>query len=110
MENVTVSPKVCGTLRPVALHFRQPTGDGPAEIALTSVFIAPELSLEAHGSEDRNPLFPPGPVATPSQPQVEVETTGRIHEAADSVKFAGDRVGLNLLPEALTEFYPVLDA
>ena len=104
MEIFTVRSEPDRTFRPARFHSRNPPGDCASEVSCPEVIVRTELHLKPRRSEQPNPLITVGQVAAPSEPQIEVETTGRVGKTPDDVQLAGDGVGADLLPKPLAEF------
>jgi len=104
VEIFTIRSEPDRAFRPARFHSRNPPGDGASEVSCPEVIVRTELHLKPRRSEQPNLLITAREVAAPSEPQVEVETTGRVGKTSNDVQFAGDRVGADLLPKPLAEF------
>jgi len=104
VEIFTIWSKPDRALRPTRFHSRQPPGNGAPEVPRPEVVLRPELRLKSRRSEQPNPLIGPRQVAAPSEPQIEVETTGRVGKAPNDIQFAGYGMGADLLPKPLAKF------
>jgi hypothetical protein len=104
VESFTVRSDPDRAFRPARFHSGQPPGNGAPKVPRPEVIRRTELHLKPSLSEQPNPLICARQVAAPSEPQVEVETTGRVGKTPNDVQFAGYGVGADLLPKPFAEF------
>jgi hypothetical protein len=80
-----------------------PARHGPAEISAASILSSSDLRAQSILSEQRNADWTSHAVSPPRQPHIEIERAWRMKKRPHNIAVYGNRMGLNLGPESLTQ-------